>query len=198
MKSHRMKIASFIDRCFLFHLTCFCLVTFPRSLVQTFRSDRSTYLKNIFFHSFYTFEVMTHFVAEKTFLNKYLATLFGYNSWGLNTFKFQILRWIPNIHLPHNELWKSIHLKAMQKKCLQNKISIPLCWPIDLETLKVFSLCLQVASKPAAYKNKFSGKNFPTTTRLWSKISYGDEKNSSQAFNYFLCIFSGKTFFLFT
>ena len=26
-----------------------------------------------------------------------------------------------SLHLLHNELWKSLHLKAMQEKCLQNK-----------------------------------------------------------------------------
>ena len=39
--------------------------------------------------SFYTFEVVTHFVAEEKFLNnKYLATLFEYNAWDLNTVAF--------------------------------------------------------------------------------------------------------------
>ena len=55
----------FIDRCFFFPLTCFSLVTFPRNLAQIFRSDRSTYVRNIFFHSFYAFDVFTHFVAEE-------------------------------------------------------------------------------------------------------------------------------------
>ena len=78
----------FIDRCFSFLLTCFSLVTFPKNLAHIFKSDRSTYVRSIFFHSFYTFEVMTHFVAEEKFLNKYLATLFEYNSWDLNTAAF--------------------------------------------------------------------------------------------------------------
>ena len=73
----------FIDKCFFFPLTCFSLVTFPRNSAQIFRSDRSTYIQNIFFHSFYTVEVMTHFLAKESFLNKYLATLFRYNSWDL-------------------------------------------------------------------------------------------------------------------
>ena len=73
---------------FSFPLACFFLVTFPRNLAQIFRSDKSTCLWNIFFHSFYTFEVMTHFVVEESFLNNYLATLFGYNSWDLNTVAF--------------------------------------------------------------------------------------------------------------
>ena len=70
---------------FFLPLTCFFLVTFPRNLAQTFRSDRSTYLQDVFFHSFYTFEATTNFVAEESFVNKYLDTLFGYNFWGLNT-----------------------------------------------------------------------------------------------------------------
>ena len=78
----------FIDRCFFFPLNCFSLVTLPKKLAQIFRSDRYTYVRNIFFHSFYTFEVMTHFVAEEKFLNKYLATLLEYNSRDLNTLAF--------------------------------------------------------------------------------------------------------------
>ena len=78
----------FIDRCFFFPLTCFSLVTFPRNLAQIFRSDRSTYVRNILIHSFSTFEVMTHFVAEESFLNKYLTTIFEYNSWDLNIVAF--------------------------------------------------------------------------------------------------------------
>ena len=66
----------------------FSLVTSPRNLTQVFKSYRSTYLRNILFHSFYTFEVVTHFVAQESFLNKYLATLFGYNTWDLNTLAF--------------------------------------------------------------------------------------------------------------
>ena len=31
---------------------------------------------------------MTHSVAEESFLNKYLATLYEYNSWDLNTVAF--------------------------------------------------------------------------------------------------------------
>ena len=30
------------------------------------------YVQNIFFHSFYTFEVVTHFIAAESFLNEYL------------------------------------------------------------------------------------------------------------------------------
>ena len=40
--------------------------------------------------------------------------------------------------------------------------------------------------------------NFPTTTRVWSKISYGGEWTSPQTVNHFLCIFSGKIFFFST
>ena len=52
------------------------------------KSDWSTYVQNILFHSFYTFEVMRYFAVEESFLNKYLATLFEYNSWDLNTVAF--------------------------------------------------------------------------------------------------------------
>ena len=78
----------FIDRYFFFSLTCFSLVAFPRNLAQIFRSGKSTYVGNIFFHSFYTFEVMTHFVAEENFLNKYLTTISECNSWDLNIVAF--------------------------------------------------------------------------------------------------------------
>ena len=64
------------------------LVTFPRNLAEIFRSDRSTYVRNIFFHSFYTFEVIAHFVAEESFPIKYLTTLFEYDSWHLNIVVF--------------------------------------------------------------------------------------------------------------
>ena len=57
-KWRNLNESLFIDRCF-FLSSCFSRVTFPRNLAQIFRSDRSTYLPNIFFHSFYTFEVMT-------------------------------------------------------------------------------------------------------------------------------------------
>ena len=74
-----------VDRCFFFPLTCFSLVTFPRNLAQIFRSDRCTYIRNIFFIAFI---LMTYFVAEEGFLNKYLATVFQYNSWNLNMVAF--------------------------------------------------------------------------------------------------------------
>ena len=57
---------------------------FSKKFSANFRSDRSTYVRNIFFHSFYIFEVMTHFAAEESFVNKYLTTLFEYNSWDQN------------------------------------------------------------------------------------------------------------------
>ena len=78
----------FIDRYIFFSLICFSLVTFPRNLAQIFRSDKSTYVGNMFFHSFYTFEVMTHFVAEESFLNKHLTTIYESNSWDLNIAAF--------------------------------------------------------------------------------------------------------------
>ena len=111
---------------FFLPLTCFFLGTFPRNLAQTFRSDRSTYLQDVFFHSFYTFEATTNFVAEESFVNKYLDTLFGYNFWGLNTVlsfsaEFSSFSSISNLNLLHHELWKSFHLKAKQGKCLQSK-----------------------------------------------------------------------------
>ena len=51
---------------------------------KKFSSDsqkwRSTYLWNTFFHSFYTFEVLTHSVAEESFLNKHSAALLNITS----------------------------------------------------------------------------------------------------------------------
>ena len=60
---------------------------------------------------------MTHFVAQESFLNKYLATLFEYNSWYLDSVAFfsaehsqsKILSWISNFNLLHNELRKLFH-----------------------------------------------------------------------------------------
>ena len=74
-------------------------------------------------------------------------------------------------------------------------ISIALYWSWDvgkyLETLRIFSLCSHLVSNPALLE-----KIFPQafSRKVWSKISYGDESTSSQTLNYFLCIFSGKTF----
>ena len=78
----------FIERCFFFPLNCFSRITFRRNLAQIFRSDRPTYVWNRYFHSFYTSEVMAHFVVEEISLNEYLATLYKYNSWDLNSVAF--------------------------------------------------------------------------------------------------------------
>ena len=53
---------------------------FSKKFTTIFRSDRSTYTQDIF-HNFYTFQVKTHIIAEESFRNKNLATLFEYNSW---------------------------------------------------------------------------------------------------------------------
>ena len=80
MKRNRMK---FIYRLvFFLSPNVLFFITFPRNLAQIFRSDRSRYVWKIFFHNFYTFEVMTHFVAEEAslisncllFLNKLLGS----------------------------------------------------------------------------------------------------------------------------
>ena len=44
-------------------------VILPRNLVYTFRRDWSTCALKKKFHSFYTFKLMTHFLAEEGFLN---------------------------------------------------------------------------------------------------------------------------------
>ena len=54
-KWRNLNESLFIDRCFVFALTCFSLVNFPRNLAQIFRSDRCKYERDIFFYSFYTF-----------------------------------------------------------------------------------------------------------------------------------------------
>ena len=46
----------------------FSLVTFPKNLARIFRSDRCTYVRNIFILSFYIFEVMTHFEVKESLL----------------------------------------------------------------------------------------------------------------------------------
>ena len=73
------------------------------------------------------------------------------------------------------------------------KISIALCWPISRDTKSLFT-SLTSDVKPCWL---FSRKNFPAATRVSTKINYGDKSTSSQTFNYFLCMFSGKSFFLF-
>ena len=50
------------------------------------------------------------------------------------------------------------------------KIPIALCWSIDLETLKVFSLCLHVASNPADYQEKVSQKIFPQPQECGARL----------------------------
>ena len=76
---------------------------------------------------------------------------------------------------------------------LTAKLSIALCWPTSRDTKSLFTL-LASGVKPCRL---FSRKNFPAATRVWSKMNYSDESTSSQTFNYFLCMFSGKSFFLF-
>ena len=73
------------------------------------------------------------------------------------------------------------------------KISIALCCSTSKDTKSMLTL-LTSGVKPCRL---FSRKNFPAATRMWSEINYGGESTSSQAFNYFLCMFSGKPFFLF-
>ena len=72
------------------------------------------------------------------------------------------------------------------------KISIALCWSISRDTKSLFnSLTSGVKSC-----RLFSRNSFPAATRVWSKIYCSDESVSSQSFNYFLCMFSGRSFFL--
>ena len=76
---------------------------------------------------------------------------------------------------------------------LQRKIANTLCWPISRET-KSFTSLTHDGVKPCIIRKIFPEKFAPT--KVWSKISHGDESTSSQTSNYFLCIFSGKLFFL--
>ena len=69
---------------------------------------------------------------------------------------------------------------------------------IPKDTKSFLTWLLYVASNPASYWKRFSRNKSPATTRVWSKISYGDEWTSSQTFNHFLCIFRGKTCFFST
>ena len=64
----------------------------------------------------------------------------------------------------------------------------------DRDTKGLFTL-LTSDAKPCRL---FSWRNFPAATRVWIKINYGDESTSSQTFNYFLCMFSRKSLFLFS
>ena len=76
MKNEKKSNESlFIERYFFFSLPCFYFVTFPRNLVQIFRRNRSRYVRDIFFHSFYTFEVMTQFIAEVSLISIWLFFL---------------------------------------------------------------------------------------------------------------------------
>ena len=73
------------------------------------------------------------------------------------------------------------------------KISIALCWPISRDTKSM----LTWFTSGFKHWKLFSRKNFPAITRVWSRIYYGEESTSSHTFNYFFCLFSGKSFSLF-
>ena len=53
----------------------FFRLTYLFLLVQLSRRDRSTYERNIFFHTICTFAVMTHYVTEESFFKKNSAIL---------------------------------------------------------------------------------------------------------------------------
>ena len=93
-------------------------------LPQIFRSDRSTYVRNIFFHSFYAFEdtCFIHFVAREkaslisVFLNKCFYPFLNITSEYCNLLFCRALLTInsevdiklkPSTQL--NELWKLFH-----------------------------------------------------------------------------------------
>ena len=73
------------------------------------------------------------------------------------------------------------------------KISNALCRPGILALTS-----LKPSVKTDIIRKDFPARIFahPQDTRVWSKINYGDASTSSKTFNYILCIFSGKTFFL--
>ena len=50
------------------------------------------------------------------------------------------------------------------------KISIPLCWPIYLRTLKIFSLRLHLALSPAGYRKKFRRRIFSQPQECWVRL----------------------------
>ena len=118
-----------IDRSFFFPLTYFSLVTFPRILPQIFRSDRVTYAQVICLHSFYTFQVMTHFVAEESFLNKYLTTLCEYISLDLNIVAFFFCRVLLTINSKRDIKFQTFYITNYgncftKKQCKKNSYKI--------------------------------------------------------------------------
>ena len=132
----------FYRQVFFLSPNCFFFVTFPRDIAQIVRRGRSTYVLNIFFHSFCTFKVMTHCAAEESFLNKYLSILFEYSSWNLNIvvcFSCRVLLTTKSISL----LFKIFFL---QRKSPMHSVDQ------HLETLKVFSFRLHVALQALRYE----------------------------------------------
>ena len=85
------------------------------------------------------------------------------------------------------------------------KISNALCWSKSRHT-KSFFTSITRGIKPCIIRKlflqEFSFRNYPPSPlplamRVQSRISHDDESTCSQTSNYFFCIFSGKTFFLF-
>ena len=100
------------------------------------------------------------------------------------------IKFCKNIILQYfTDLWKNIPFYNENPYCIM-LVNRP-------RDTKSFLTLLTRGVKPCRLLGKSFTKNIPATTRVWSKISCGDEWTSSQAFSYFLCIFSGKTFFLF-
>ena len=122
----------------------------------------------------------------------------------------------PNSHWKH---WKNIYLKLeLPDWCNFCKNIIQWYFPdlwsnipfysenlccivltnIPKDTKSFLTWLLHVASNSAGYYKNISRKDFPATTRVWSRISYGDEWTSSQVSNHFLPFFQAKQFFFST
>ena len=63
---------------------------------------------------------MTHFVADESFLNKHLATLFGYNSWDLNIVAFFSAESLPIISRMDIKFQSSTYNEFMEIILLQS------------------------------------------------------------------------------
>ena len=109
-------------------------------------------------------------------------------------FNLTVIFLIPLLPSNSAKIWVSNYLLTSDTIFfLQRKISITLCWPTSRET-KSFLTSLTRDIKRCIIRKLFPQEFVPT--KVWSKISHGDESTSSQTSNYFLCIFSGKLFFL--
>ena len=90
---------------------------------------------------------------------------------------------------PKKQIWNRVQLSLRGKKSFHQNYGTQVKYTLFQNKSK--------RKLKKAYSFFFKKEEeFPATTRVWRKISYGDEWTSCQTFNCLLCICSRKTFFL--